>query len=365
MAVLSWVVTAGVAAGLNAKMPEHSWDTLPVAWHSSFPHGDFGDADVAILAKYAMVTFEKYQNYATIPAASHTSGETCMNGTDLSQCGCCEEDFIVRNARAVKAKNPKTMTIAYMNSIISYPWYRANIEFVSNSSYWLRDINGTLLNNLGHDPVETWYTWDWTVPAVGDIWLQACTNMTKTGGIDGCFVDGCNQSPGPLAREKREGYMANKRAVLANTQAKVPGVMVCGSGGTSMPGLLGSQVQNWGRGGNYAEHEIPMILQAAQEGIVFQAHAACDSQDPSDPLEQTKLAAFLVGAGKYAYYMCGGWAGPGNLTWPALYDLPLGEPLSNATLDSEGMYRRSFSAGTNVTFDTKTNKGTIQWAKEQ
>jgi len=360
MAALGWAV---VAAAMSSKMPEHSWDTLPVAWHSSYPHGDFGDADVAVLAKYAMVTFEKYQNIDTIPAGSHVQGETCMNGTDLSQCGCCEEDFIVRNARAVKAKNPKTMTIAYMNSIISYPWYRANVEFLTNSTYWLRDVNGSLLNNLRQNPIETWYTWNYGIPAVADLWTEGCTNMTKTGQIDGCFIDGCNQAPGPLTPEVKAAYEKAKPLVLADTQSKVPGVMICGSGGTSMAGVLGSQVQNWGREGDYAGHEIPMILKAAQEGIVFQAHAACGSQDPNDPFEQTKLAAFLVGAGKYAYYMCGGWAGGPNLTWPALYDLPLGEPLSNATLDSEGMYHRCFSKGTNVTYNTKTNNGTIQWAK--
>lgn len=362
MAVLG-AVAMGAALATNPKMPYFSWDTLPVAWHSSYSHGDFGDADVAVLAKYAMVTFEKYQDLDLIPASKHVSGETCMNGTDLSQCGCCEEDFIVRNAKAVKAKNPKTMTIAYMNSVISYPWYRANIKFLSNESYWLRDINGTLLNNLRQNPIETWYTWDYGVPAVGALWTEACTNMTETGHIDGCFVDGCNQAPSPLAPDVKVAYNANKPKVIAETQAKVPGVMICGSGGTTMPGVLGSQVQNWGKNGDYAQREIPMILKAANEGVVFQAHAACGSQDPEDPFEQTKLAAFLVGAGKYAYYMCGGWAGAANLTWPALYDLPLGEPLSNATLDSEGVYHRSFSKGTNVAFDTKTNNGTIAWAK--
>ena len=39
----------------------------------------------------------------------------------------------------------------------------------------------------------------------------------------------------------------------------------------------------------------------------------------------------------------------------------LGEPLSNATLGDDGIYRRSFGSGTKVTFDTNTETGTIEW----
>ena len=42
---------------------------------------------------------------------------------------------------------------------------------------------------------------------------------------------------------------------------------------------------------------------------------------------------------------------------------PLGAPLSNATLGDDGVWRRSFAHGTNVTFDTNTETGTVEWAK--
>jgi hypothetical protein len=44
-----------------------------------------------------------------------------------------------------------------------------------------------------------------------------------------------------------------------------------------------------------------------------------------------------------------------------VYDLPLGEPLGNATKE-EGVWHRSFASGTNVTFNTKTEVGKIHWA---
>lgn len=100
-----------------------------------------------------------------------------------------------------------------------------------------------------------------------------------------------------------------------------------------------------------------MLQRAVAEGVVFQAHAACGTGNISDPFEQTKIAAFLVAAGPYSYYMCGGW-GSATVDWHPVFDLPLGAPLGNATL-KDGVYTRKFSKGTIVTFNTKTNNGTV------
>lgn len=77
--------------------------------------------------------------------------------------------------------------------------------------------------------------------------------------------------------------------------------------------------------------------------------------------EQTKIAAFLVAAGSHSYYMCGGWSSA-TVDWYPVFDLPLGPPLGNATLEDE-VYTRKFAKGTVVTFDTKTNNGTVKLTK--
>jgi len=292
----------------------------------------------------------------------------------LSTCGCCEEDSMVRQARALKAVNPDVQVVAYMNSIISYPWYRAAHKHVTNESWWLRDINGSLLNNIKENSLETWLTWDFYKPEVGDLWIEACLNLTSSGVIDGCFMDGCANwdstgrvdgkviVPGPLTSEKHDLYKLRKPEWMARLQQQVPGVLVCGSGGGFVDGVAATQVQNWGiHSQDYAGVWIPMLQHAMRKGVVFEAHAACGSSDPNDPVEVNKLAAFLIGADKGAYYMCGGWRA-GAVDWFPIYDLPLGEPLSNATLGDDGIYRRRFTKGTNVTFDTKSNNGTISWA---
>ena len=363
------LLIAGAAAG-GGSLPDHSWEHLPVAWHSALSTEDLSAAALANLSKYPLVTLEKTAGSAAY-GWPHGLPLSCQRGTDLSACGCCEEDHMVRQARALKAVNPRVHVVAYMNSIISYPWYRAARKMVTNSSWWLRNVNGSLLNNIAENPVETWFAWDFSKKEVGDLWMEACLNMTKTGVIDGCFMDGCANAnphgnrlivPGPLSLETRKAYAANKPAWMAQLQEQVPGILICGSGGGWVPGVKATQVQNWGTHSlDYAGLWIPMLQRAVAAGVIFEAHAACGSSDPADPYEQTKLAAFLIAAGNGSYYLCGGW-GSSSVDWYPMYDLPLGKPLSDAKLGADGVWRRDFAAGTKVSFNTKTNNGSIQWA---
>lgn len=126
-------------------------------------------------------------------------------------------------------------------------------------------------------------------------------------------------------------------------------------------GRLFLSCQNWGtHSQNWTGEWIPMLQAAVKAGVIFEAHASCGSSDPDDPAEQSKLAAFLIGAGDGSYYLCGGW-GSSSVPWFPIYDLPLGAPLSDAVLGADGVWRRSFKAGTNVTMDSKTQTGRISW----
>jgi len=360
---------------LAYKLPDFSWDTLPVAWHSALKN-DWSDEDLKQIAKYPLVTLEKTAGTGVFnwPAGQYYGlPATCQKLGDLSNCSCCEEDLMVEQAKAVKAVNPRAQIVAYMNSVISYPWYRAARKHVTNESWWLRDVNGTYLNNIHQDPVETWLTWDFSKPEVGDLWIEACRNLTDTGYIDGCFMDGCANwdpngavdgrvvVPGPVDKETRAAYFEEKPKWMKRLQQQIPGVAICGSGGGWVDGVVATQVQNWGSGGNYAGKWIPMLQRAVNAGVLFEAHASC-GRNASEPEEQTKIAAFLVAAGQHSYYMCGGW-GAGSVEWFDEYDLPLGEPLGNAMLDDDGVYHRSFAKGTVVSFDTKSDTGKVQWAK--
>jgi hypothetical protein len=287
----------------------------------------------------------------------------CQNGTDLSKCGCCEEDYMTSAAQALKDINSNVHVFAYTNSIIAYPWYRGAHEFIEHPSLWLRDVNGTLMNNIHQNPTETWYAWDHSQDDASAIWASQCKSMVASGAVNGCFVDGCMNVPSPLEETKHDAYSRKKAGVLAQLQQEIPGVLICGSGGGFHDGMLGTQLQNWGKNGNYGEREIPMLQKAMEAGVLFHAHGHAVCQHDGDPLDaevQTELAAFLVAAQEHAYYMCGGWAGTKPI-WYSVYDQPLGSPVGNATF-ANGVYTRQFAKGTVVTFDIKTNTGSIQWA---
>ena len=109
----------------DVPMPRFSWDTLPVIFHSSnetAPIGMYSPQSLEILAKYAVVTLEKYQGYnGFFPHHKQVNMKNCQNESDVSQCGCCVEDNIEEVAKAIKAINPTTMVFAYLHSVKAYP----------------------------------------------------------------------------------------------------------------------------------------------------------------------------------------------------------------------------------------------------
>lgn len=356
-------VVVGSILSVDAKShfpKKFSWDTLPVTWHGSV-NDAWTDSDLQALSKYAAVTLEKNAGKDHLDFGKHMT--TCQQESDPTACGCCEEDLMVENFQRLKAVAPDVQTIAYTNSIIAYPWYKTvQDQFLKNSTYWLRNANGELQHNIKQSS-QTWYTWDFSVPAVADIYKEQCLSMVRTGAVDSCYADGCENVPGPLDDAKRDAYTAGKHAMFVDLQDQIPGVVMCGSGGGVMKGALASTVQNWGTHGKYSVREIPMLQKAVAEGAMFSAkgHEVCQNNgDPNHPAVQTELAAFLVAAGEQSYFRCGDW-GHTDVPWYAVYDMPLGAPVSDASF-VDGVYSRSFASGTSVTYYTGNETGVIHWA---
>jgi hypothetical protein len=237
--------------------------------------------------------------------------------------------------------------------------------------------------------------YDLSVAAAAHSWQQAALNLTGTGVIDSVFADGCTKKPsGPhMSPARSQGIFHAKHEMLRQLQTQLPGPIVCGSDGTILPGVDAVQAEGWGvpvKGRTeFATREIPTLMRAAAAGVVYQAHGratcgqtgeipACCEQAPcnctterpdyNEPAVQTELAAFLVAMGRYSYFLCGSWedtlsGGATTSSWLPVYDLPLGEPLGNATKHGT-VWHRSFASGTNVTFDTNTERGRVYWASQ-
>ena len=341
-------------------MPRFSWNTLPVAFHSSnvsAPIGMYNTESLNILARYSMVTIEKWQGMNGLFPNNSFNWLNCQNGTDVTNCGCCTEDNIVEVGKAIKEVDPTTLVIGYHHSYIGYPIYRNGQILDSSPEWWLKDENGTVIHWNGN---ESWVYWDHGNKDASEEWKEGCLNITKTGHIDGCFFDGCIPSTdGPFTNAE---YKKNKKASMIDAQNQVDGPIICGSGGGIHEGLAATQIQNWGKTPTYSTREIPMLMKAVDAGKIFEAHALKCPENANDQHTIDNIASFLIAAGPYSYFLCGGWNSEPPIWYP-IYDFPLGEPLSNATLGNDGIWRRSFQSGTKVTFDTKQEKGTIDWAQ--
>jgi len=359
---LSFVDTMSIRLALNTaflgqsaawSFPEFSWETLPVGFHSSNPAGPYSDAQLKNISKYASATFEKWQGVHQYVEEGY-DWMTCQNGSDVKKCGCCLEDEMVSMGKKLKKLNPKIQVLEYLNSQQVYPHYRLGHDVAHRPDLWLRDNDGNVVfAGNGH-----WVFPDFAKEEAAEMFETGVLNVTRTGHMDGAFIDGCAHSVHNTSPERQIA----KTAMLQRLQTEVPGVIVCGSNGVVEDGLAASQIQNWGKGEHWSTREIPMLMKAVEKGAMFQAHGGCP-QDPTDQKTINNIAAFLVAAGPYSYYVCGGW-NMAPTEWFPLYDFPIGEPLANATLSKNGIWSRSFKHGTKVTFDTNTETGSIVWAQK-
>lgn len=302
---------------------------------------------------------EKSQNLKNFlpPGRTWTNCQQGELNEDPSLCGCCTEDEIVEVGRRVKAVNPNAMVWAYMHHTLAHPQYRAAHNLATHEKYWMRNASGGV--NCEAYP---WLCYDHSKLHASRFWEEQSVNITLSGFVDSIYVDGCTKGPSNVAPDyDKAAFFQNKKDAMLRMQEKMAGPVICGSGGDGIPGLGGVELQNWGNGQSWSTREIPMLQRAMAAGQMFQAHSRhCLDDTPDDPVLVNGLAAFLVAAGPYSYWMCGGWTDKMPVWYP-LYDYPLGAPLSNASFIN-GIYSRKFSSGTSVTFDTKTETGAIHWA---
>lgn len=293
-----------------------------------------------MIAKYQMVTIEKWQSY------------------DIKIID--DEDAMVEFMKAVKAANPKVTTYFYMNSWKDRPeMTRMARQFSEHPDWALRDVEGNpVKNNQG------FYVFDMSQVTVQQWWQNTCLNATKFANGDGCYCDSSqhvNESFKGVSPDKLkawgQGLLNLTRDVqnaLGNDKlliGKVPG----------QPYVKSVQIEFF-----VADNDsINALMVGVQNGEVVQAHVPVNVPCRGDLTSY--IAAFLVAAGKYSYFGCGNWNTVGNDTtafyWHPEYDKPLGAPLGTATY-AGGVWKRQFASGTMVTFDTSTNKGTVDWGKE-
>lgn len=336
--IIGWVLLSLLVSPSLATLPQFSWDTLPVFFHSSNSSGPYNKKALETIAKFQMATIEKWM------------------GLDIQNVD--DEDEMVLAMRAIKATNPKIATYFYMNSYKDRPeMTRMTRELNKHPKYYLQDSHGTHVKSSGG-----FYVFDMSNPKVRQWWLNTCLNATIFANGDGCFCDSSQRvnatfSP-KLPKDKAKAWGEGLLNLTCDVQkalgddklliGKVPG----------QPYVKSVQIESF----EAKNDSIVSLMLGAELGQVVQAHVPVKIKCTSDITDY--IAAFLIGAGKYCYFGCGDWTGVGDdtgpLTWRSEYDRPLGTPRGVAKYHT-GVWTRSFASGTDVLFDTNTNKGTIKW----
>ena len=320
-------------------LPKFSWDTLPVFFHSSNSSGQYNEKALQTIAKFQMATIEKWMGYY-------------VQGID-------DEDEMVMAMIAIKKMNPKISTYFYMNSYRDRPEMTRMAREAEQHKFFLLDATGTPVKYNEHG----YNVFDLSRPEVRQWWLNICLNATKFANGDGCFCDMSADEhisfvpsvPAPRKKAWGDGMLSLTRDVqeaLGNDKLLIGKV-------ADQPYVKSVQIEFFAANND----SINSLMIGANVGQVMQTHVPITVPCSSDLTDY--VAAFLIGAGKYSYFGCGSWSAEGNdtlpLTWRPEYDKPLGAPMGPAEYNS-GMWTRVFASGTQATFDTKTNKGTIKWA---
>ena len=124
--LLRLLLTAALLqSSVAAAPPPFSWETLPVFLHVGNNSGPFNDAAIEVMAKFAMVTLDKWQG-------------PCGQRPDATP-ACDEEGTMLAEARRIKRANPNVSTLLYWNSILDFPQYKLHAGMLVRPELMLAD----------------------------------------------------------------------------------------------------------------------------------------------------------------------------------------------------------------------------------
>jgi hypothetical protein len=367
----AWFVNPAVGQTIAPQLipqapvvPHWDWKVLPTAFHGANKTGVYSPEAVDQLALFQMVTIEKW--YTHCASQGPTQGPP----------SCAVEEKIEHVLGRIKAVNPKTIGVMYLNSMLDFQFYTlhgilTNAEQQGRKSF-LRDETGKIISLCNDGDVYcNITTFDWTQEHVRDAWLEAITNATATGNVDGIFADHSaqesiqigaptnGQGPNQLCNGERGGrhcynftpaftksfnswhlFMTNKsQDLLAKT---TNGPVICGP---------------LAKYGIQCEFDS---IRKAQEGYSYIEVSHYNGHPRPD---ENCIASFLAAAdvGTYLTQFAGA-----PTTWPE-QSYPLGAPNGPATETAPGFWHRKFASGTEVWYENNANRknGTVKWGGGQ
>ncbi|MCK0157299.1 putative glycoside hydrolase family 15 protein [Cellulophaga sp. F20128] len=362
------------------NFPEFSWDTMPLYMHLRKGTA-FNKKEVAFLAKFPLITFEK-------TTGSKTYGST--------------ESGTIEAAKAVKMINPKTKILYYKNVVINWGAYKEDEVF-------LKEYPDALLRNADEKkalmPNGKTGFFDISQEYIRSYWLNHIRKVTDNPHIDGVFLDANIKALVPaffnsrVGTEKQKeielGYLSmmqqlhdrfgKDNLLIANIIRVRPEFK--DEGQEYLKFFNGSYIEGFEHenfGMTYAEYlskGIQAVQNAAQNGNIIAMslgigkalqNSEIGFDDKRGQLQNTEkikeridylLAIFLVCAEKYSYvYPHDGYGIEKSSIWMKTfpqYNRKLGPP--KAAAKKEGyVYTRSFEY-VDVWLDIEQQKAVLHW----
>lgn len=374
------MLLVGVAAVLGmipAKpTPNFSWDTIPIAFHGANKVRMYNSSEVAQLARYSMVTLEKWY---TLCGDQHPQ----QAGPD-----CNVESKMATTFDAIKAINPNVTTLLYLNSMFNFGFYHLNQVLLDREAQGFRtllrdknDVLVTLCNDGNYYCNIT--NFDWSVPEVADIWIETLVNLTKAHGVDGVFADhGFEHSVMPSRHDLQppnDPTLCNGSGDLRTCWHFEPSfapqfnhghdsllnrtqdILAKSTGGPVIDGPYA----DWG----IEACDYTTLRKAVEQGQRGQGAFIIEaSKGGACTPSESCMAAFLCAAEEYTYLACFNSqnSGQGLPEFIPEFSKPLGPPTGPA-VNEKGTLRRTFKSSvgeTVVSYNEKSGVGHIKWADE-
>jgi hypothetical protein len=359
MKLSTLILAASIAAVCEAGPPPHnSWDTVPVAFHGANKTGPWTEAAVQQLAKYGMVTVEKWDG---VCGSTHP----VMNGP------CDEETLIIGSLKRVRELNPNTILVAYQNSVIDFSFYNLHqtlAELEGNGTkVWMRDVNGKVVD-IDNDGSFYWNItrFDVTQPAMLKAWQDQVEMYLATGIVQGVFADHGNK------------FLENSTGTYQLCDGAEPDRYTCVDFSDSFAEAWNAAHVKQMAWAQATVDPYPAFdslnatwmveacdfdahLQAVEAGMWVEAK----SKRCATKLDNDCLAGFLAAAGDKSFFLCLSSQDDTTPmpTWFPEFDYPLGAPDGPATQGPAGVWTRKFASGTTVQYDNNKQTGVINWSK--
>jgi hypothetical protein len=334
----------------------------------------FDTEALSAIAKFRIATIEKWQGCkaakytfeeeAMLEAARSIKAAAAAAGTSTSVV-VWFDSFRVYSNKTLNPDARDTCGISCMNS-------RAAHYLESSSDHLLKDTKGALVL----ESFAALHVVDYQDREMQQFKIDMCLNMTKSGVVDGCGVDGSHQRAGTsaipgVAPVNATRWNEGKVCMMNGTTAAIGDGLVLGKmewelGGPT--GYVNGIIQEGCDNTNATVTNLRAVAERSRRlgnaRLVYECHTDCIGDGC-----ESHIAAFLVGAGDNAYWGMGGWVlasskGVAGRWMPQFFDKPLGDPLEDGVYDPETqIWTRSFKKGAHVWFSAANKSGGVEWGQ--